>query len=128
MAAKKVKSTPKQQKPSKKELTELSEKHQRKLIRMREAIETGMIRTFDGLIDIMDITPLAAALGYQGKQIGPKLKDPKKFSMGDAMQLATLTGAAPEKTVLLFLYFAMGWNKDNVKTLPKDSAAISPKN
>jgi len=131
MATKKVKSPVKKKKPAKQKSKELSQeskgfspKHQRKLDRMGQDINSGAIKTFDGLFDILDKTPLANAMGYQ--QFEAKLKNPLKFNMGDVLKLAQETKASEEKTVLLFLYFAMGRNKDNFEQLHKNNTTGKP--
>ena len=126
MAAKKVKSAIKEKQLTEQEQKELSEKHERLFFRIGEAIENGTIRTFDGLLDFIAPTPLAKALVGQSKQLEAKMKDPRKFNMGDALTLAELTGASREKTVLLFLYHAMGLNKDNFKKLHKNNPSTNP--
>jgi|GEM_PF-6025297 len=126
MAAKKVKLSIKTKKPDKQESKEFSEKHRRKLARIGQDINNGTIRTFDGLLDILDKTPLGKAMGYQGKQFEVKLKNPLKFNMGDVLELAKVTGAGQEKTVLLFLYYAMGLNKGSVEQLYKNNTTGKP--
>lgn len=114
MTAKKVKSAAKTKKPAKQD-AEFSEKHERKFVRMKEDIEKGSIDSFDKLLDIMDKTPLGKALGYQGKQFQTKMDDPRKFTIGDVIKLAVLTGISEETAALLFLRHAMDWIKQQMK-------------
>lgn len=130
MAAKKVKSSVKKKRPAKKPVKkkpkELSDKHRRKLARMGQGIDDGGIKTFAGLIDILDKTPLGNAMGYQGKQFEVKLNNPLKFNMGDVLKLAELTGANKEKTALLFLYYAMGLDNGKVGQPHKNNPINNP--
>jgi hypothetical protein len=128
MAAKKVKPAIKEQQPAEKEQKDLSDKRIRLLHRIGQAIENGTIKTFDSLLDFMGPTPLAETLGYQLKQLETKMEMPEKFNMGDVLTLAEVTRASKEKTVFLFLYFAMGLNKENFEQLHKNNSPGKPSN